>query len=143
MANFEGQNQQKIEVADQQAGRDSTITQLAQRLFDEADNLARGVKDDAKREAEAETARILSEAQRRAEQIVEAASDRARRLEFDAHEAVKKITDNLKGELEAAVDTLAKLPHGPGRTEETPRAVMPAGPQGYDVQSQTVSPGPH
>ena len=143
MATSEGGNQQEIQVADHQAGRDSTITQLAQQLFHEADKLARGAKDDARRDAEAETARILSEARRRAEEIVEAASDRAKRLVYDAQEAVKKITDNLKGELEAAAGTLAMLPHGPGRTEDTPRAVMPPGLQGYDIHSQTVSPGSH
>lgn len=140
MANSEGPNQREIEVADQQEGADSTIIQLAQRLLDEADKLARGNIEEAKRDAEAEAARILSEAQRRAEDIVEAASDRARRLESDAQEAVKKITNNLKGELEAAVGTLAKLPHGPGRTEDTPRAVMPPALQGHDVNSQAVRP---
>ena len=139
MANSKGQDRPEIEVANQHAGRDSTIFQLAQQLLEEADRVARGVAEDAKRDADAETARILSEAQRRAEEIVEAAGDRAKRIESDAREAIKKITDGLRGELEAAVGTLAKLsaqdselsnaetlaPHGPERTEDKHQAVSP------------------
>lgn len=155
MVNSEGQDRPEIEVANQHAGRDSTIFQLAQQLLDEADRLARGVTEEAKRDADAETVRILSEAQRRAEEILEAASDRAKRIESDAREAIKKMTDGLREELEAAVSTLAKLsvqdselsnvgtlaPHGPERTEDKHQAALPPGLQGHDGHSQAVSPG--
>ena len=150
MAKSEGQEHQETEVADQPVARDSTIFQLAQELLDEADRLARGVTEDAKREAEAETARIVREAHRRAEEIVKAASDKAKRLESE-QETVKKITDDLQRELEAAIRTLAKPLHaeilppvGPGGTwPEDHQAVKPPGLLGFEVEGQAVSPGPN
>ena len=156
MADSDDKDRKQSSEQDQETGRQSVILGLAEQLLAEADKLARGVKEDAEREAKAQTATVISEAERRAEEIVSAAVEKAKRLESQAHAAVRKLSERVRAELESSVSALDKLTvadgeaeigaavptEGMGHTllEEAPQRPNPLRLQGYDVGSQGSRP---
>ena len=152
MADSDDKDPKQTSEGNQETGRQSVILGLAEQLLAEADRLARGVKEDAEREAEtqaativgeaeAQAATVVSEAERRAEDIVSAAGEKAKRLESQAHAAVRKLSEKVRGELESSVSALDKLAEADGETEigatERPQGHRPhlgggapSGPQG-------------
>ena len=167
MADSDDKDPKQTSEGNQETGRQSVILGLAEQLLAEADRLARGVKEDAEREAEtqaativgeaeAQAATVVSEAERRAEDIVSAAGEKAKRLESQAHAAVRKLSEKVRGELESSVSALDKLAEADGETEigatERPQGIghtwveePPQGPktprlQGYGVRSPASGP---
>ncbi len=153
MADSNDKNQKQISEEDQETGRQSTILGLAEQLLAEADRLARGVKEDAEREAEAQAATIVGEAERRAEDIVSAAGERAKRLQSHAHTVVTKLSERVKAELGSSIGALDKLMTADGDAEiwatvptqgmghtwvgEPPERPQTPRLQGYDVRSES------
>ncbi len=161
MAGSDDKDQKQAPEDDQEAGRQSTILGLAEQLLAEADRLARGVREDAEREAEAQAATIVgeaetqaativSEAERRVEDIVSAAGETAKRLESQSHAAVRKLSERVRAELDSSVSALNKLmvadsetengvTQGMGHTlvEEAPERPNPPRLQGYDLRSRS------
>ena len=151
MADSDDKDQKQASGEDQQTDRQSTILGLAEQLLAEADKLARGVKEDAERDAEAQAATIVSEAERRAEDIVSAAGRRAKRVTSQAHAVVTKLSERVRADLESSVSALDKLTvadseteigatvptQGMGHTlvEEAPERPKTPRLQGYDVRS--------
>ncbi len=151
MADSDDKDQKQASEEDQQTDRQSTILGLAEQLLAEADKLARGVKEDAEREAEAQAATIVSEAERRAEDIVSVAGQRAKRVESQAHAVLTKLSEGVRAELESSVSALEKLAVADGETEieaalrtqgmghtlvdEAPERPKTPRLQGYDVRS--------
>ncbi len=164
MAGSDDKDQTQISEEDQETGRQSTILGLAEQLLAEADRLARGVREDAEREAEAQAATIVGEAEaqaativgeaeRRAEDVVSAAGEKAKRLESQAHTAVRRLSERVRAELDSSVSALDKLvvadgeteigatpaTQGMGRTlvEKAPERPNPPRLQGYDVRGRS------
>ena len=151
MADSDDKDQKQASEEDQQTDRQSTILGLAEQLLAEADKLARGVKEDAEREAEAQAATIVSEAERRAEDIVSVAGQKAKRLESQAHAVLTKLSEGVRAELDSSVSALEKLAVADGETEieaalrtqgmghtlveEAPDRPKTPRLQGYDVRS--------
>lgn len=153
MADSDDKDQKQPAEEDQETGRQSVILGLAEQLLAEADNLAREVKEDAEREAEARAATVVGEAERRAADIVSAASENAKRIQSQAHAAVRKLSKSVTAELESSVSALEKLmvadgeadigatppTQGMGHTlveeEDAPERPNPPRLQGYDVHS--------
>ena len=117
MADSDDKDQKQTAEGDQEAGRQSVILGLAEQLLAEADKLARGVKEDAEREAEAQAATIVGEAERRAEDIVSAAGEKAKQIESQAHAAVRKLSEGVRADLESSVSALDKLMVADGEAE--------------------------
>ncbi len=155
MADSDEKDRKQASGEDQQTDRQSTILGLAEQLLAEADKLARGVKEDAERDAEAQAATIVSEAERRAEDIVSAAGNNAKQIESRAHAAVRKLSQGVRAELESSVSALDKLTvadgeaeigatlptQGMGHTlvEEAPERPNPPRLQGYNLRERGPS----
>ena len=156
MADSDDKDQKHSSEEDKETGRQSTILGLAEQLLAEADKLARGVKEDAEQEAEAQAAAIVGEAERRAEDIVSAAGEKAKILESQAHAAVRKLSERVRAELESSVSALDKLTVADGDAEigaklstqaightwveEPPERPKPPRLQGYDLRSPASRP---
>ena len=109
------------------------------------------MREDAEREAEAQAATTVGEAERLAEDIISAAGEKAKRLESQAHAAVRKLSERVRAELESSVSTLDELmvaddaaeigaappTLGMGHTlvEEAPERPKTPRLQGYDVRT--------
>ena len=136
MANSDDKNRKQISEEDQETGRQSTILGLAEQLLAEADRLARGVKEDAEREAEAQAATIVGEAERRAEDIVSAAGERAKRLQSHAHTVVTRLSERVSAELGSSVSALDKLMVADGETEIG--AILPTQGMGHTLVEEAL-----
>ena len=152
MADSDDKDQKQPSEEDQETGRQSTILGLAEQLLAEADRLARGVREDAEREAEAQAATIVGEAERRAEDIVSAAGEKAKLLESQARTEVGKLSERVRAELESSVSALDKLTVADGEAEigatlptqgmghtlvgEAPERPNPPRLQGYELRGR-------
>ena len=82
---------------------DSVIVALAEQLLAESDKLARNIKEDAEREAEAKAASIVGEAERGAQEVVSASTNKAASIVGEAERRAQEVVSTSTKKAEGIV----------------------------------------